>query len=175
MNWAYISIPKTGSNSIHEALGTNKVDNHKALHLIECDYSFAFIRHPLDRLVSWYFGHHTINKNLYQLPFVEWVGGGCKHHWTPDNLKQFGVSNPLNQYEFVEIDGRVEVDFLGRFEYLHQDFDKVSKIIGVEAELPHLLKSQRGHWTKYFDAGLTEYAEQMFKRDFELWGSLNFH
>lgn len=174
MNWAFISIPKTGSNSIHRALGTNKKDNHKSIKLIECDYSFAFIRHPLDRLVSWYFGHQMTSPKLYGLPFIEWVARGCKHHWTKENLKTFGVNNPLNQYEFVEINRRVEVDFLGRFEHIQEDFDKVCKTLGVQAELPHLLKSEHGNWKKYFDKGLEEYALKMFNRDFKLWESLNF-
>ncbi len=172
MNWAFISIPKTGSNSIHRALNTQMKDNHKSIKLIECDYSFAFLRHPLDRLVSWYFGHQMTSPKLYRLPFVEWVAKGCKHHWTKDNLKQFGVSNPLNQYEFIEINGVVQVDFIGKFENLQQDFDKVCKHLGIQTHLPHLLKSEHDKWTKYFDKGLAEYAQKMFARDFELWDTI---
>lgn len=174
MNWAFISIPKTGTNSVHRALNTKHKDNHKAIKLIKCEYSFAFIRHPLDRLVSWYFGHRTTNPSMvqYQGDFRTWVATGCNHHWTPDNLKQFGVSSPLNQWEFVEIDGKVAVSFLGKFEKIELDFIEVCKVIGVQKKLPHILKSQHQHWTHYFDRGLEVYAEMKFEKDFKLWQSL---
>lgn len=174
MSWAFISIPKTGTNSVHKALGTNKKDNHKAINLVKADYTFAFIRHPLDRLVSWYFGHRTTNPSIpnYQMSFREWLLNGT-HHWTPDNLKQFGISDPLNQWEFVEVDGEIKVDFLGRFENLNHDFKKVCNLIGREAELPHILKSQHTHWTTYYDQGLKELMLNKYKKDYELWASLN--
>jgi len=170
MSWAFISIPKTGTNSIHKALGTNKKDNHKSIKLIEADFTFAFIRHPLDRLVSWYFGHRTTNPSLpqYQVSFREWLLTGT-HHWTLDNLKQFGISNPLNQWEFVEIDGEIKVDFLGRFENLNQDFKSVCNLIGREAELPHILRSKHLHWSTYYDKDLKRYAEMMYEKDMNLW------
>lgn len=175
MNWAYISIPKTGSNSVHQALKTNKKDNHKSIKLIECDYSFAFIRHPLDRLVSWYFGHRATNPSLtqYKGSFREWVAGGCEHHWTEGDLKGFGINNPLNQWEFVEIDGEIKVDFLGRFENLNLEFKTVCDKIGVTATLPHALRSQHEHWSTYYDNDLKAYTVNMFKKDISLWESLN--
>jgi len=175
MNWAFISIPKTGTNSIHQALNTNKKDNHKAIGLVECDYSFAFIRHPLDRLVSWYFGHRATNPSLvqYQGSFREWVAKGCPHHWTEDNLKQFGVSNPLNQWEFIEVNGSIKVDLLGKFENINEDFKSICEVIGVQAELPHILKSKHAHWSIYYDIGLMKLVKNRFKKDMDLWESLS--
>ncbi len=170
MNWAFISIPKTGTNSVHRALNTKKKDNHKAIKLIECEYSFAFIRHPLDRLVSWYFGHRTTNPSLtqYQVSFREWLLQGT-HHWTPDVCKGFGIENPLNQWEFIEIDGAVKVDFLGRFENIELDFIEVCNVIGVQKKLPHILKSNHAHWTSYYDKDLRQLMINKYKKDFDLW------
>jgi len=170
MNWAFISIPKTGTNSIHRALNTNKKDNHKAVKLIEADFTFAFIRHPLDRLVSWYHGHRESNPSLtqYHVSFREWLLTGT-HHWTPNVCKGFGIENPLNQWEFIEVDGVIKVDYLGSFERLELDFIEVCQRIGIQKKLPHILKSKHLHWSTYYDKSLKNYAELIYEKDLELW------
>jgi len=94
-----------------------------------------------------------------------------EHHWTDKQLADFGVSSPLYQHEFIEINGEVKVDFIGRFENFEYDFAKICNIIGVKAELPHLLQSKHDGWARYFNRGLAEYAETLFQEDFELWES----
>ena len=70
-NYIYVSIPKTGTNSIHEVMGNTKYNHITAItirNLIgEKEYnskeSFCFIRNPIDLVKSWYY-YHKYSKNV---------------------------------------------------------------------------------------------------------------
>ena len=47
------------------------------------------------------------------------------------------------QKDFIcNSDGKVVVDFIGRFEELNRDFNKISEILGYESNLGHLNKTK---------------------------------
>lgn len=82
-------------------------------------YKFAFDRNPWDREVSWY-SHLKM--------------GGRRTGTFDEHLQQLPDAN-MNNHEFYSIGGKVIVDFLGRYENLQQDMDKVMAELGV-ASLP---------------------------------------
>lgn len=53
---------------------------------------------------------------------------------------------------FKDCRGDVRTQFVGRFENLAEDFRKLTALVGVEAELPHLNRSQRGEYRDQYDA-----------------------
>ncbi len=165
----FVSIPKTGSRSIRHILGASDEHNHMARHKIPIDAkSFAVLRNPFDRLVSWYFGHKLVQPGLveYQQPFNEWVMNGCPHHWKTGFCESRGITNPLNQYEFVtDKRGDINVDYLMRFESLQKDWKLFSRKFGFTQSLPRLGRSNHGAWQTYFNQEMHEKVKQLFPID----------
>ena len=170
--FTYISIPKTASRAIHQALGDGKKNNHLAVTQLSPEDrakpTFAVLRNPLDRLVSWWAGHSQQGRDrhnpLYQVPFAEWARAGFPHHWP----EQFGITNPLHQHQFVEENGVVVVDHLLPYDNLYASFLhltglKIMRRVGA---------SRHNNWKTYYTDELTELAESMFARDLELHRSL---
>lgn len=172
MDFTYISIPRTGTNSIHKALGTDLSQNHLSLNKIESPgFSFAFVRNPYEIVVSWYFYHKlTQGQDTYDIDFLEWVKRGCPTHWAQSLLNSQGITHPLNQFEYVtNKEGVVICDFIGKFETLNKDFQYVCNIIGKKAiKLPHINGSQHQAWESYYTPKALALVKAQFKKDFEL-------
>lgn len=86
-------------------------------------FKFTFERNPWDRQVSWWL-HRTRAKNK-RPSFEDFMGRSRR--------KAF-----VNNWELYTIDGKVAMDFIGRYERLADDFQAVLQRIGLEgaATLP---------------------------------------
>lgn len=198
----FISIPKNGSKSIIEILelGRNRDndadepveryvihENHQRLKVLEDRYdlsnlfTFGFCRNPYDRLISWYCFHKDIQpyKNL---TFKEWVNERCPTHWTIQNQTNWikeGLT-PLLQYNFVE--GRKDVDFIGRMENFDEDLGKIVDRLNQLAEEIGISRrfktssirvnssNKRKNVDEYYTPELKDKVYNMFKKDFEYFG-----
>ena len=71
-------------------------------------------------------------------------------------LKQFrGLPGKEGLYQsnyVYDSDGTQLVDYLGRFETLVEDVDRIRKRIGLDVPLPHLNRTERGDYRAYFTA-----------------------
>lgn len=136
------------------------------------------MRNPWDRHVSLYegcintpppFGMEHVRKYLRQYhrcdkitfeQFTQYVNSDpdyyCDDHWR-------------SQYLFVynEENNRV-VDFLGRFENLPYDFEKVCNTIGIKAKLSHKNKSKRASFKNYYNEFTKTIIAQRYSRDIKL-------
>jgi hypothetical protein len=147
----FVHIPKTGGTSIgtalnigHDHLPASKVSEPR----------FTFVRNPFDRLVSvWEFCRPNPVEKLRQIvngmTFAEFARVPC------DNLFLRTQSSWLD----------APVEFIGRFESLHEDFAKLS-----DKPLPHLLKSERRPWREYYDADTLAYVAERYAEDFVRFG-----
>jgi hypothetical protein len=99
-------------------------------------FKFSFVRNPYERIVSEYlyrnyFSHRSFRDFvLRRLPPPGW--GDDYRHVMP-------------QYDMLhDANGRLLVDFVGRFESLQQDFGEVCARLGIEnAALPHRNRSNK--------------------------------
>lgn len=99
-------------------------------------YTFTFVRNPWTRILSEYryrnyFSHRSFRDFvLNKLPRPGW--NDQYRHVMP-------------QYDMLhDADGRLLVDFVGRFESLQDDFDRVCAHLGIEdSALPHRNKSDK--------------------------------
>ncbi len=67
--------------------------------------------------------------------------------------------------------GEVIVDFVGKFESLQDDFNEICKQIGRPRKmLPHVKKSDRGHYRDYYSEESEKVVADWFSRDTELFG-----
>jgi hypothetical protein len=121
-------------------------------------FTFTFVRNPLSRIVSWYtFAKRIFNdQNLLrrQAPWLyEFLGKPVKSqapvvraYLDSDSFSQFlrhdgcfGDDGTKPQVDWLwgdEEEDRIPVDYIGHFESIQDDFQRISELIGVEASLP---------------------------------------
>ena len=146
-------------------------------------YKFAFVRNPWQRLVSEY---RYRDDYVRRYTFKEFVLQGMpRAGWTD------AYRHVIPQYDFLyDAQGRLLVDFVGRFEHLQADFDRVGERLGIaETALPHVnaariptLKSRvlgllRGDlrpdhrpYTAYYDDETRAAVDALYRRDIETFG-----
>jgi hypothetical protein len=138
---AFISIPKCASKTILEMFkfGRNRdnhfteksdqfiiYENHQRLKILEDKYDlknkyiFTFVRHPYQRIISWFYYHKNIEPYKSQ-SVNEWISNGCQTHWHIQNKTNWKKENlsPLLQYNFI--DGDSEINYIGKIENFEQD------------------------------------------------------
>jgi hypothetical protein len=152
--WIFVHIQRTGGNTVRSALGVEPNDAHKHFLARElkpvygeaawtAGFKFAFVRNPWDRLVSWwslidngrdspgvspppnnFFGYVLRQANSFE-QFVSCC--------TDEIVDRDGRKHIFrNQIDYlVDADAAVMVDFIGRFERLQEDFDKVAARLGL--------------------------------------------
>ncbi|MCA8900574.1 MAG: sulfotransferase family 2 domain-containing protein [Hyphomonas sp.] len=128
-------------------------------------FKFTFVRNPWDWQVSAYFyaiqtrahSHHEEIRSLGS--FDAFVRYQCER-------------GAPSQSSFVfDQDGRSLMDFVGRFEYLEEDFQTVCQKLGIEAALPHRNASQRDQdWRSYYTDETRALVGDLFRRDIEEFG-----
>lgn len=159
----FFHVPKTGGASVHEVVP--QPFGHKTaeeiLGIVGLWYfrrvvKFSIIRHPCDRLVSYY--HWTL-----QMP--------SEHPWyasmtgARDFLKRYEdfqqlvlrvdgevfyneLHHPLEHY--LEIGGRVACDYLLRYEHLDEDWASFASHRGLPLILPRRNASEHPPWQECY-------------------------
>ena len=131
-------------------------------------FKFTFVRNPWDRVVSWY-------KNVLE---------------DPVHRQRFGISETCSLREFLalehpnwslqpqlhwirERDGRIPLDFIGRFENLHRDFARVCGRIGARdvSLSSHLIRAaDRRSYTTFYDHDTRSIVAKRYAEEIELFG-----
>lgn len=178
--YIFIHINKTAGTSIGNAIGLPVKHHQTAREVIssigrdkwDTAYKFTLVRNPWDKVVSHYEYRRKRDKTEVAtrgISFSEWV----KKTYGPDK-DSFYYNNPKAfqpQVEWLKNDeGKIDIDFIGKFETINEDFDQIKKAIGLEAELPHLNASKREGYRSYYDAETREIVALWFREDIEAFG-----
>jgi Sulfotransferase family len=126
-------------------------------------FKFGFVRNPWGRVASLYERKEALElrhqMNFDQ--FVDWIqysSATCVH------------SSP-HRYQldwFVDPNGKVLADFIGRFESLEEDWKIVAKKLGVSENLPHRRPNPRTrHYAEYYNDRTRAIIGEKFKVDIE--------
>ena len=161
----FIHIPKTGGTSISHALRDHPhpiihrhssiSDFQKRLDISEY-YKFSCIRNPWDRIVSWY--GFDQREALYRKSFKDFVSF-IEREFKAERPGQF-----QSQLNFLK--GKMEMDFIMRYENIQDDFHKVCKEIGIEHKsLPKMNWSDRSHYRVYYDRQTRKIIEDLYRED----------
>lgn len=158
----FIHINRTGGCSIESAFSSQLMD-----HRFPADYrkivgdeyenyfKFCFIRNPWDRYVSIFSFRKKIGVIEQTKDFNDWLFDYVKDPCAP-------------QLDWIKENGKLAVDFIGKFERLSWDFDHVCKRIGFNNSLPHVNRSGHKHYGSYYTTATRDLVSKINKEDIEL-------
>jgi hypothetical protein len=132
----------------------------------ESYFKFGFVRNPWDRVVSLYERKEPLQMKD-QMSFDEFVA------WIQYSSATCPHSSPHRcQLDwFVDGNGKMLADFIGRFEKLEEDWSFLAKKLGVSAKLSHQRANPRErHYTEYYNARTREMIATKFSQDIETFG-----
>ncbi len=121
-------------------------------------YKFTCVRNPWDRMVSYYFTPTQSPETWDQKKFRKMI------------FKAVSVADYL-RLDNCEQDPFANVDYIMRFENLADDFRTVCGTLGISpATLPQYNRSNRKHYSKYYDDELRELVHTRFAAEIERFG-----
>ena len=172
----FIHIPKAGGSSIQNIIKRYNNELPSCLHNSVKKYSreyrdscfvFSFVRNPYDRLLSAYKYLTGGSGNKSDTKFGKTLSPDFKY-FVRDQL-----NNNLNWLHFKPIKFWLndDIDYIGRFENLQQDFNIVCDKIEIPRQkLPHKNKSKHKHYTEYYDDETREIVAEKYAKDIEYFG-----
>jgi hypothetical protein len=180
--YLFVWINKTAGVSVAKAIGVEKdrYNHYTAAELqrilgrdtYDKMFTFAFVRNPWDKVYSEFrFRIWTHQNELTPTAsFADWVRATYVHRDPRyhDWPKMF-----LPQIEWLtDGDGRIAVDFIGRFENLQRDFDRICDSLGKEGiSLTHENQSRKNcNYRDKYDDKTRSIVEDHFKADIDFFG-----
>ena len=170
----FIHIPKNAGTSIRNSFDIQGYDKkvirkpypHNSCSEIktycgdlvwETFYKFAVTRNPYERMVSYYHFHkspqYRYPARANTLSFNDWIFKGLD-----GNMKK-------NQTWCLDED----VNYIGRYEDLQDDFNIVCANIGIEPYiLPKFNVSEHNEWKSYYTDDSEKLVNRIFQDDFEV-------
>ncbi|PWJ40939.1 sulfotransferase family 2 domain-containing protein [Sediminitomix flava] len=179
----FIHIPKSAGSSIGKVLIGDKkpghwtTDDFMAMNKARFNeyYKFCFVRNPWDRVVSSFFylkkgGNNPKDLEFSQTElkninsFEEFVYSLNEN----ENLQNWIHFIPQNHF-ITDGYGRINVDYVGKFESLDQDFSLVLEKIGLpQIELPKVNKSKHKNYQEYYTDETKEIIGNLYREDISL-------
>ena len=153
-------------------------------------YFFMFVRNPWDRIVSVY--RHSMRmpwrerRRFPKLSFIEYLTA-LRDFYVDEiddgRLSRFDKRHARKQTIFVpnyeeryfntKLKGEAKNVFIGRFERLNEDFEYITKWIGLgELELPHVDWGSGASvdYREWYDDNTMEMVGELYKSDIEHFG-----
>ncbi len=135
-------------------------------------YKFAFVRNPWDWQVSYY---HFILKEGDHIRHeqVKAMTGGFEEYleWVIATKNPFPKGATKLQADIItHKSGQLIVDYVGRYETLNQDFERVCQRLGLAVSLPHLNQSQHRDYRNYYNDRTRQLVADHFQQDIDLFG-----
>ena len=123
---------------------------------------FCFVRNPYDRIVSAW--NHV---NRFKIPFEHFLN--LKQ--TVNDVEYMHMFMPQHR-SMVNEKGKTAIDFIGRFEHLEEDFEKILKLIGIRKIIhnhEHKLNVRpHSHFSNYYDSQKTlNKVNEIMNEDFQ--------
>lgn len=135
-------------------------------------FKFSTIRNPWDMMVSFYFSPHRgiINWNRDEFKLLIESTSTVRDYVTIESIpEKINRKVGLFKIPFKKKALDYEIDFFMKFENLDNDFKKVCEILEISYnQLPHRNKSERKHYSNYYDEELIELVNKKFIEEIKL-------
>ncbi|MGX2041936.1 sulfotransferase family 2 domain-containing protein [Methylocaldum sp. MU1018] len=136
-------------------------------------FKFAFVRNPWDLQVSSY--HHIRRERPQLITHIDSFEAFLRWKLDPARPPQYhaDMSTELQSDYVIDLHGNTVVDFLGRYEFLIEDFDTACKRIGIKTpKLPHSRKAadRRKDYREYYDDVTAQLVADHYRADIERFG-----
>ncbi len=128
-------------------------------------FKFAFVRNPWDWWVSLY--HFLLRKTSHRHHLKVKAMSGFEEYLRFEIKRQKRF-----QYEFVtDRSGRLIVDFIGRFEHLHEHFAIACRHMHIPVpEIPAITFSPKRDYRSYYTGRTCEMVADQCAKDIEMFG-----
>ena len=173
----FVHINRTGGRSVAEALDirgkaghcTVRDDKFRRHHAPGC-FVFTFVRNPWDRVHSQYVFRCPRDLRGDRVGFAEWIQ--LTYRQRDPTYFLWGERLYANQVDWITgEDGRIQANFIGRFENLQEDFATVCERIGIRATaLPHVGRTNKESYKSCYDPESRRIIEECFHKDIEKFG-----
>lgn len=146
----------------HGHLTARQIEAHLPPGTFEDFFSFAYIRNPYDRFVSF---SAFINRDNDKMKCD--ALGTMKASLSNPNLLLHILMRP--QMEFItDPDGHIMVSHLARYENIQDEFDYIRSRAGAEPfALPQINVSKRTSYAEYYDDELQQMVAHHYAKDFD--------
>lgn len=127
-------------------------------------FKFSFVRNPWDRAFSWY-------KNVMRDQVHKNSLGIEADISFKDFLYKFSGTGMLRPqtYWLKSFDGKLHLDFIGKFEQLEEDFETVKEALGIPAiNLPHKIKGKKTEIRDLYDDESIAIVSRVYAEEIEL-------
>jgi hypothetical protein len=178
VDYIFIHINKNGGTSIERAIRLPQ--RHLTVQEMKPEISearwqkafkFTIVRNPWGRIVSLF--HYRLRNNQTgleeaELTFEDWLKRTLVEQDPQyyDKPKMF-----LPQVDWlVDANGQIEMDFIGRFEQLSEDFDYIAKQLKTTAKLPHVNASKHRHYSTYYTDETAAIVRDWYAKDIAEFG-----
>ncbi len=75
-------------------------------------------------------------------------------------------SDSLFQYNYVcDLNSNILLNYVGRFENLNKEFQKIMKILNLKEELPFINSSTHEYYTSYYNDNTRKLVEDLYQID----------
>ena len=140
----------------------NSVNHHQYRYY----FKFTFVRNPWSRAYSWY-------GNVMREPSIKKLYDIDGEMSFSQFLRRFAGRRALRpQVSWLRNKKKhVEFDFIGKFENLSADFEKVCRMLNTTTRtLPHFLSGRQGNYRQAYDSELVNIVGDIYREDIELFG-----
>jgi hypothetical protein len=138
-------------------------------------FKFAFIANPFDRMVTAFlqrgkpiFAHNTLSE-FFDGPYCN-VSDPIEKERYPDRAYVASRVERMvsSSYSWLSDNNgeMLEIDFIGRKEYLNRDFEVVLDRLGIRTKLQHKNKTKnKKHYSKYYNEKTIRWVEERMSED----------
>lgn len=164
----FIHIPKTAGASMGKApfilKQASPMTPPTTEFLLSLPFRFAFVRDPYDRIASAILNLDWANPDT----FTDFVKKLPELH--AKGLREAKEQQLWSMTRYLYFNGKREVDFLGRFENLKEDWKSVCEMIEYNFKLPHENKSEFNGYDKFYTPETRSIITELYSDDFNNFG-----
>jgi len=135
-------------------------------------FKFVFVRNPWDLQVSSY--HHILREKPEVLQGIDNFEQFLHLKFDPGREYNFMLDvSAERQWEYlVDLSGDKIVDFIGSYENLQSDFEKICNQVGIKYKhLPHRRRAEdRKEYRDYYNPETAQMVEEHYQKDIEMFG-----